>query len=139
MHTKQPEPSPATAPVTAIAGEFPSLPGIDIANGLKRMMNKSRLYEKVLREFHSRFHNEAARIHAAIVNGDFPTAQRLAHSAKGLAGSIGALTLQEAAQALEIALQAGKAPPAGIFEQFERELVTVISGIRTAFGLDQPA
>ncbi len=139
MHTKQPEPSPATAPVTAIAGEFPSLPGIDIANGLKRMMNKSRLYEKVLREFHSRFHNEAARIHAAIVNGDFPTAQRLAHSAKGLAGSIGALTLQEAAKALEIALQAGKAPPAGIFEQFERELVTVISGIRTAFGLDQPA
>lgn len=39
---------------------LPELPGIDKQDGLTRMMNKPLLYEKILRDFHARFMNEAA-------------------------------------------------------------------------------
>lgn len=72
---------------------LPELPGIDKADGLKRMMNKTALYEKVLRDFHARFAGEPAAIRAAIASLDFATAERRAHSAKGLAATIGASQL----------------------------------------------
>ena len=33
------------------------LPGIDKVDGLRRMMNKPALFEKILRDFHSRLHD----------------------------------------------------------------------------------
>lgn len=100
------------------------------------MMNKPSLYEKVLRDFHARFTDEAQAIRAAISAGDFSTAERRAHSTKGLAGTIGAARLQNAALNLEQALHNGEAALESIFDQFENELSVVIGSIARAFGLD---
>jgi CheY-like chemotaxis protein/HPt (histidine-containing phosphotransfer) domain-containing protein len=139
----QPKPaSPArehkleSAPMNTVDG-FPDLPGIDKADGLKRMMNKPSLYEKVLRDFHARFSDEPMHIRSALANGDFPTAERRAHSTKGLAGTISALGLQSAAKELENTLHAGEMPSETIFAQFEQELRIVIEGIACGFGIDQ--
>jgi len=113
------------------------LPGIDKADGLQRMMNKTTLYEKVLRDFHARFANEATHIRAALAAGDFPAAARRAHSLKGLAGTIGASALQSAAEELESILHAGETPSEVIFVRFEGELRIVIEGIARGFGIDQ--
>ncbi|WP_412478460.1 PAS domain S-box protein [Azonexus sp. IMCC34839] len=113
---------------------LPELPGIDTALGMKRMMNKVALYEKVLRDFHNRFANEAAQIRATWEAGDFTAAERRAHSTKGLAGTIGATALQEAALALEYALKEGQAP-ADVYDRFAQELRTVIDGIAKAFDI----
>ncbi len=138
---KQATPAPAqkqeTAPMISTS-EFPDLPGIDKADGLKRMMNKEALFERVLRDFHARFYDEPAQIRAALAAGDFPTAVRRAHSTKGLAGTIGALPLQSAAKALENTLHGGEMPSEIIFSQFESELGIVIAGIAGAFGIEQP-
>ena len=125
-----------TAPMNTADG-FPDLPGIDKADGLKRMMNKPSLYEKVLRDFHARFSNEPTHIRTALASGDFSTAERRAHSTKGLAGTIGAPALQHAAKELENTLHAGEIPSETTFTQFERELKTVIEGIACSFGIDQ--
>jgi HPt (histidine-containing phosphotransfer) domain-containing protein len=117
--------------------EFPDLPGIDKAEGLRRMMNKPKLYEKVLRDFHARFIDEPKTIREAIASGDLATAERRAHSTKGLAGTIGAPGLQDAAKALETALREGNAPVEELFGQFERELCLVIDGIAIGFAIDQ--
>jgi HPt (histidine-containing phosphotransfer) domain-containing protein len=117
---------------------FPDLPGINTADGLKRMMNKPALYEKVLRDFYARFNDEPTHIRTALASGDFSTAERRAHSTKGLAGTIGAAGLQSAAKALEDALHAGEMPSETIFGQFERELGIVIEGIACGFDIDQP-
>jgi HPt (histidine-containing phosphotransfer) domain-containing protein len=117
------------------ADGLPDLPGIDKADGLKRMMNKPALYEKVLRDFHARFMNEPKHIRAALAAGDFPSAERRAHSTKGLAGTIGALDLQNAAKELEKTLHNGEMPPDRVFAQFENELRTVIAGIARGFGI----
>ncbi len=114
---------------------LPELPGIDKQDGLTRMMNKPLLYEKILRDFHARFMNEASIIRNAVDTNDLPTAERRAHSTKGLAGSIGALALQDAAKALEGPLRQGTAPDEASLRCFENELRTVIEGIAQGFGI----
>lgn len=117
------------------ATELPNLPGIDTADGLRRMMNKAGLYEKVLRDFHARFINEPQTIRAAIADSDLVAAERQAHSAKGLAGTIGAPALQEAARALEMALHDGDAAPERFLLHFEGELQRVLDSIANGFGI----
>ncbi len=126
------ESKPVT-PDTAKSDAFPELPGIDIENGLRRMMNKRSLYERVLRDFHKRFAGEAALIRAALAANDIETAQRHAHSTKGLAGSIGAGELQSAALALEEAIRNEGAYPESALSRYEAELKTVIDGIGATF------
>lgn len=121
------------------ADELPPLPGIDATDGLKRMMNKVSLYEKVLCDFHARFFDETALIRAAIAAGDFDGAKRHAHSTKGLAGTIGALTLQDLAKALEETLGAEQLPSSELIDEFDRELRLVIEGIARGFDLAPPA
>lgn len=116
---------------------LPELPGINKADGLQRMMNKAALYEKVLRDFHARFRDEPTHIRKALTTGNFPEAERRAHSLKGLAGTIGAPALQHAAEELESTLRTGEIPSAAVFAQCESELAVVIAGIACAFGIDQ--
>lgn len=114
---------------------LPDLPGIDKADGLRRMMNKPELYEKILRDVYARTIDVPKAIRAALDQGDFTTAERQAHTTKGLAGTIGAVDLQSAAAALEKALHGCQVPSAEIFSQFEQALRTVTEGIAVGFGI----
>ena len=98
------------------------------------MLNKPKLYEKVLRDFHARFINEAALIKAGIAAGDLATSRRRAHSTKGLAGTIGADDLQAAALALEQALTQEQ-PDAALVERFASELARILTSIGNGFGI----
>jgi HPt (histidine-containing phosphotransfer) domain-containing protein len=119
-----------------IAGDgLPDLPGINKADGLRRMMNKPAFFEKVLRDVHTRTAEVPKLIRAALANGDFATAERHAHTTKGLAGTIGAAALQAAAASLEKPLHDRENPPDAVFAQFEQELHTVIAGIADGFGI----
>ncbi|MDE2442473.1 MAG: Hpt domain-containing protein [Betaproteobacteria bacterium] len=117
--------------------EFPDLPGLDTVDGLRRMMNKAGLYEKILRDFYVRFIDEPRAIREAITSGDLAAAERHAHSAKGLAGTIGAPSLQNAAKALETVLRDGDASLEETLAQFEHELRMVLDSIANGFGIDR--
>jgi HPt (histidine-containing phosphotransfer) domain-containing protein len=117
------------------ADALPDLPGIDKADGLRRMMNKPELYERILRDVHTRTIDVPKAIRAALAQGDFTTAERQAHTTKGLAGTIGALDLQSAAAALEKELHGSAMPSPDVFAQFEQALRTVIEGIAAGFGI----
>lgn len=121
------------------ASDLPNLPGIDITDGLKRVMNKVSLYQKVLSDFHARFHNVPALIRAAIAAGDFDTARRQAHSTKGLSGTIGALELAALSRDVEEVLAVGQVPDDALFARFEDSLNIVIDGIGQGFGIQRPA
>lgn len=115
--------------------ELPDLPGIDKGEGLRRMMNKSGLYAKVLRDFHTRFLNELPTLRAIIDSGDLAAAERRAHSAKGLAGTIGATDLRKTALALETALHDRDPSLEDYFTEFKRELDKVLTSIAQGFGI----
>jgi two-component system sensor histidine kinase/response regulator len=79
---------------------------LDTALGLRRVMGKQSLYVSMLRKFaHGQAH-AASAIAQALEEDDATSAERYAHTLKGLAGNIGATDLQHAANQLEAALKA---------------------------------
>ncbi len=95
-----PPPAPVAAPGEATAA-LPRLPGIDTTLGLAQTGKRS-LYLRML----AKFRDQQARAFAtdfrgAREQGDWPVATRLAHSLKGVARTLGAETLGQAALAVE--------------------------------------
>jgi CheY-like chemotaxis protein len=117
----------------AAASPFPELPGLDTVDGLRRMMHKPALYERVLRDFRSRFAGEPDRIREALAADDRATAARLAHSLKGTGGTIGAIRLAALAKDLEEAIKQSLPVESERLTAFETELDRVLDGIAQAF------
>ncbi|NCF62690.1 MAG: response regulator [Gammaproteobacteria bacterium] len=83
---------------------LPVLPGIDTKAGLARMGGNVRSYQKLLRKFVDNQAGAVDAIRHAIDDADEEGAIRLAHTLKGVGGTIGATALQTAAASLESAL-----------------------------------
>jgi HPt (histidine-containing phosphotransfer) domain-containing protein len=90
-----------------IEGHFPSLKGIDIQAGLGAVDGDIDLYRSLLMNFYQRHAHTGEALRTKIERGNYPSAQRMAHTIKGLAGTIGARKLNESASALETALKKG--------------------------------
>jgi len=95
----------APAPTGAHAPALAAVPGLDVAAGLRRMMGKKPLYLAMLRRYVDGQRSCPAELRHALDRGDWPTAERLAHTAKGVAGNIGAVAVPGHAQALEAAIR----------------------------------
>jgi len=89
------------------------VPGLDLADGLRRTRGKSALYLSLLRKFVAGQKALCQNIAQALARGDASTAEPLAHTAKGVAGNIGARPVQALAKAVEQAIH-GQAEPADI-------------------------
>ena len=82
--------------------EFPeSLPGFDLADGLKRLQGNKKLYRKLLLDFATNYYEVANEIREALDAQDFDRAHSLVHNLKGLAGNLSATELQAAAVKME--------------------------------------
>src|SRR6185312_9289065 len=103
--------------------------GLDVKLGLSRVLGKKRLYSDLLLKF-ARDQTKAPQLlQEALDIGDLPTAQRIVHTAKGLAGNIGATRLQEQAALLEAAIRdraaRGKVEPLlGVWRAGLRDLIS---------------
>jgi CheY-like chemotaxis protein len=86
-------------------GKLNDKPGISVSVGLSRLGNNKSLYLKIVDKFQRDFTHSAKEIKNALENGDAELAQRLAHSIRGVAGNIGALDVQNAAEDLETAIR----------------------------------
>ena len=94
-------PGPAT-PAQPASKLLPDrLPGIDLRAGLQTTEGNQPLYLKLLRRFHEGQRYFEQNFREALRAGEQDTATRHAHTLKGLAGTIGAKKLQEAARHLE--------------------------------------
>jgi len=91
----------------AAESSLTGIAGFDPADGLKRARGNRQLFLKLLRQFAFGHDDVAARMQAALAEGDRPTAQRLSHSLKAAAGHVGAKELSACAAALEAVLKAG--------------------------------
>jgi PAS domain S-box-containing protein len=80
--------------------------GLDVALGLKRVLGKQPLYLSMLKKFIAGQKNAPGQITEALNADDWSTAERLAHTLKGVAGNIGASQLQAEAEELETAIKA---------------------------------
>ena len=101
-------PRDAGAPAVRMREEASSgfdLPGIDSAAALRRLNGNADLYRRLLLKFRERCRNAAGEIGAALDAEDLESAELAAHTLKGLAATIGADALAEAARTLEASLK----------------------------------
>ncbi|MBC7608116.1 MAG: response regulator [Polaromonas sp.] len=104
----------STAALTATSTDLPeNIHGLDAHTGLTRMMGKKPLYTSMLRKFVSGYKNSAQTIQSALTAQDLATAQRTAHTLKGVSATIGATEIPVYADAIEAALR-DKRPQAEI-------------------------
>jgi two-component system sensor histidine kinase/response regulator len=88
-------------PRPAAAAQLPAIAGLDTKDGLARVAGNQALYVKLLRAFAAEQASVVERIGAALAGNDTATAERLAHSLKGVAGNLGAMAVHAAAGEIE--------------------------------------
>jgi two-component system sensor histidine kinase/response regulator len=114
--------------------DLPDIPGLDTALGLKRVMGKKAFYLDMLRKYIDNQSEAPLQIRQSLDAGDYATAERLAHTAKGVSGNIGATRLQELAAAVEKAIKDGESPDVieGLRGSFADAHALLITGLQKA-------
>jgi PAS domain S-box-containing protein len=136
---EEPDAGPRRRPATLadLADDFDpaglTIDGLDVKLGLSRVLGKRRLYSDLLLKFARDQTKAPELLQEALETGDLATAQRLVHTAKGLAGNIGATRLQEQAALLETAIR-DRAPRSkvdpllGVWRAGLRDLISELWG-----------
>ena len=107
------EPAEAAAGLAKETGQgIPAhIAGLDTDAGLRRVLGKKPLYLSMLRRFVAGQKTVVAQLLAALEQDDLNTAERLAHTTKSTAGSIGAVEVQALAAEVEHGLAHGEPRP----------------------------
>ena len=94
--------------VESTAQKLPAkLPGLDVEAGIRRLEGNERLYIKLLELFFQDNADLIQEIEKSLAENDHKTAQRMAHTIKGVAGNLGANNLHLAATDLYSAIGRG--------------------------------
>ncbi len=109
---------------------LPDLPGVDVAAGVRRIGGNLGLYYSLLDMFRTNHRNIAQEIRDSLASNDLKSAERQAHTLKGIAGSLGAEELQGLSAQLEKDFRNGTLdeaePLIGKLEQNLSQLMTDI-------------
>ncbi|QID19597.1 response regulator [Nitrogeniibacter mangrovi] len=123
-------PSGAAADAAPATTTLPSIEGIDLDAGLRRMGGDEGLYLRLLRQFAQTQGDTPARIADQIAQGQVDGAEHAAHTLCGLAANIGAGALAAAAAQVETALRRGETD-ADALERMQAHMATLVEAIRT--------
>lgn len=112
-------PVPTDQAATVVAPDAPQallpaeLEGFELGLALQRLGHDQTLLLRVLRQFLHDFQPDdwAGQFDTACRDGDRVSAQRLAHTLNGVAGSLGAVRVQAAASALEAMFEGAEGQP----------------------------
>ena len=118
----------------------PSLPPFDIPKALVRCNNKAALLRRLLLSFGEEYAGAMDQLRGQIAQGDTTNARILAHSMKGVAATLEARTLSEAAKAVEMALRADQTEGLEeLLRPMEAELNLALTAIERLAGMsDDP-
>gem|GEM_PF-929135 len=109
-----------------------SVPEMDPASGLRFSAGKPEIYIRVLHRFATEAEKSGEDLLAAIAKSDNPAAERIAHTLKGLGGTIGSGRLRKDAEDLEKRLHAGEVIVVKEASDFCDLLRNITQGIRAA-------
>jgi signal transduction histidine kinase/DNA-binding response OmpR family regulator len=118
---------------------LPGISGINVAEGIRRLAGNKRLHRDLLMQFAAKQGDAAECICAAIAGGDLKRAELLAHTVEGVAGNIGIVDVQSAAQKLEKAIRERHDSIPSLLDEFAASLTTQVVAIRNALHESAPA
>ena len=105
--------------------------GLDIGAARDRMGGDDALLGKILNLFRQTEAESASRIRAALASGDAELCQRLAHTLKSTAGTVGANRLQAAARVIEETLRKGGEIGEELLTELEAAHAEVMTGLQS--------
>ncbi len=112
---------------------LPDLPGVKVSDSVRRMGGNVDLYYSLLDMFSTNQKNIVQEVRASLASGDFKTAERQAHTLRGIAGNLGAESLQHQAELLEKNIKDGVLDDVDpSLEQINHELDILLTGIDRA-------
>ncbi len=117
--------------------DLPDIPGLDTALGLKRVMGKKAFYLDMLKKYVENQADVPSQVRLSLEDEDYPTAERLAHTAKGVSGNIGASEIQALAAQVEKAIKERKGRDAieAFIHPFAEAQKKLVSSLREALAL----
>ncbi|TAN52964.1 MAG: response regulator [Methylococcaceae bacterium] len=131
MHT-----APSSASNNALDGEnlaerlLAAVPGLDVRTALKRVLNRTATYERLLRTFAGDYAATVTTLRAQLANDEQQAAARTLHTFKGIAGTLGAGRLETlAAEAEKMLGDHGSMEPQ--LRILEQELAGLIGALNT--------
>jgi len=139
----KPRPGPVAPPLGEVTAPseaqdpLPEIPGIDLQPALDRMLGNREIYLGALRRFAANHEETAEALAGRLAARDHDAAERLAHSLKGMAGTLGAGALQALAEGLESAIREKR--PAEEVAAKGRELCEVLPALVAAIKAALPA
>ena len=122
----------------AAAEVIPDIAGIDTASGLLRVAGNKRLYRSLLSQFVEKQGDSGTHIADALAQGDRGLAERIAHTVKGVAGTLGMTEIQSAAATVEKAIREGHPAAAKLLEDFRSRLSPQVDAIAEALRATTP-
>ena len=106
--TPEQTPEVPQAPLSGQSALPQTIKGINLKEGLMRIGGNEKLYRKLLMKLRDDYAGAGQEIKTLLNSDKGAEAELLAHSIKGVAGNVGAGSLQEAAAALESAIKKGE-------------------------------
>jgi CheY-like chemotaxis protein len=132
---------PANDPGATVAAStgLTGIAGVDTEGGLRRVGGNERLYRAMLRQYAEDQADTPTALRASLAAGDMTTAERLAHTLKGVSATLGIKRPSEAAEVVEDRVRHGRLE--GIEDDLaalEQATAAVIAAIRTALASAAP-
>jgi len=113
--------------------QFPDLPGVNVAESVRRIGGNAPLYFSLLDKFRDNQRDFATSFREALSADDRVTAERLAHTLRGIAGTLGAESLQESAGILEKCIKKNESGEIdSLLARVDKELASFIASIDQA-------
>ena len=133
-------PATATASPDNGSGLPEGLEGLDVQGGLSHMMGKKSLYLAMLHRYVAGQRDCAHNIRLALAAGDAATAERAAHTLRGVSGTIGAKGVSSLAGAVEMAIhdQQGSDKIAQAINELASPLDTLTAALHAWLTLHAP-
>lgn len=102
--------------------------GINIAEGVARVMGNRLLYERLVADFPGRYTPLLQQIKQRLAAAEYAAAASAVHTLAGSAGNLGMMPLRRAAKALQQALESGR-PSAPLWHHLEQHFDEVVASI----------
>jgi HPt (histidine-containing phosphotransfer) domain-containing protein len=129
-----PPAAPTAIPASAseAVGRVAQIPGIDVHFGLASLRGNASSYLRMLHMFVDTHGNDPALLHGYLAAADLDRAHRLAHTLKGVSGTLGMSEIQLLATELDAALVEPKADDVllGMVTTLESVHARVCAGIK---------
>ncbi len=111
----------------------PNIKGVNTQDVLHRLMGDAQLYEALFKQFLNDYRDSNASL-LQLLKDDHKGAERLAHSMKGVAGTLGMGGLAEAATQLETALHAKPGDAGDTLQPFSDALAQMLAEVDAVYG-----